>query len=68
MTTFQVSDTQAKIIQVALARYAQSVREEAQLHRGGYSARAIELNVLRLNVEAVIEAVERPRDSRALAA
>ena len=60
MTTFHVSDSEATIIRAALAGYAENIREEARLHRGGYSARGIELHVLRLNVEAVIEALNRP--------
>jgi hypothetical protein len=60
MTTFHVTDAEATIIRAALAEYAKVIREEARRHRGGYSLRGIELNVLRLNVEAVIEAVERP--------
>ena len=60
MTTYHVSDSDAAIIRAALAAYAESIREEARLHRGGYSARAIDLHVLRLNVEAVIETCNRP--------
>ena len=60
MTTIHVTDAEATILRAALAEYLKSIREEARLHRGGYSARGIELNVLRLNVEAVIETVERP--------
>lgn len=57
MTTFHVTDAEATIIRAALAGYAESIRQEARLHRGGYSPQGIELHVLRLNVEAVIEAV-----------
>jgi hypothetical protein len=60
MTTFHVTDSEATIIRAALAGYAESIRQEARLHSGGYSPRGIELHVLRLNVEAVIEAVNRP--------
>lgn len=60
MTNIHVNDAQAGIIKTALAEYAKSIREQARGYRGGYSAQAIELNVLRLNVEAVIEALERP--------
>ena len=59
MTNIHVDDAQAGIIRTALAEYAKSIREQAREHRGGYSTRAIELNVLRLNVEAVIDKVER---------
>lgn len=59
MTNIHVDDAQAGIIRTALAEYAKSIREQARGHRGGYSTQAIELNVLRLNVEAVIDTVER---------
>jgi hypothetical protein len=59
MTNIHVNDAQAGIIRTALAEYAKSIREQARGYRGGYSTQAIELNVLRLNVEAVIETVER---------
>lgn len=60
MTTIHVNDAEAGIIRAALAEYAGSLREEARLYRGGYSARGIELHVLRLNVEALMEAMNRP--------
>ena len=59
MTNIHVNDAQAGIIRTALAEYAKSIREQARGYRGGYSMRAIELNVLRLHVEAVIDTVER---------
>ena len=59
MTNIHVNDAQAGIIRTALAEYAKSIREQARGYRGGYSAQAIELNVLRLHVEAVIETVDR---------
>jgi hypothetical protein len=59
MTNIHVDEAQACIIRTALAEYAKSIREQARGYRGGYSTRAIELNVLRLNVEAVMDAVER---------
>ncbi|HYP09801.1 MAG TPA: hypothetical protein VER03_26490 [Bryobacteraceae bacterium] len=60
MTAIHVNDAEAGIIRAALAEYAESIRQQARLHGGGYSVRAIELNVMRLNVEAVIEAFDHP--------
>lgn len=59
MTNIHVDEAQAGIIRTALAEYAKSIREQARGYRGGYSTQAIELNVLRLNVEAVMDAVDR---------
>jgi hypothetical protein len=67
MTNIHVNDAQAGIIRTALAEYAKSIREQARGYRGGYSAQAIELNVLRLHVEAVIETVERASSETPLA-
>ena len=60
MTTIQVTDAEATILRAALASYLNTIRDEARLHRGGYSSRAIELNVLRLNIETVIATIDRP--------
>lgn len=57
MTTIHVTDAEAAMIRTALTEYAGSIREQARQYRGGYSSQGIELNVRRLNVEALLAAL-----------